>query len=143
MAEQRVTGQIVGGEGSENIESVLAEQIVSSQLGLARELETHTPRIRADEALRRAESKASAVRRRGAIWQIGAPLAAAAGLVGLVLLGDSQNIIDNPKSLVQAQVPESLPGLEVQGPPGKDVAVFGVADRPDVVVVWFFDVGDE
>jgi hypothetical protein len=136
-------GELAGHLASCERCGALAEQIVAGQLGLARELEMLTPRIPADEVLRRAESKASAIRRRGGIWQIGVPLAAAAGLAGMILLGDSRNIMDSPESLVQAQVPESLPGLAVQGPPGKDVAVFNVADRPDVVVVWFFDVGDE
>ena len=118
---------------------VLAEQFVEGQLELARELETRAPRVSADVALRTAENT-GAIRRRNAIWQIGAPLAAAAGIVGIAVLGD------NPAGLgsyVQARVPETLPGLEVQSPPGKDVAVFEVADRQDVVVVWFFDTGDD
>jgi hypothetical protein len=119
---------------------VVAGQIVNGQLALARELETQPLRVGAKEALRRAESKATTIRRRNAFWQIGAPLVAAAGITGIVLLGDSPIGLEG---LVQARVPETLPGLEVQGPPGKDVAVFEVADRPDVVVVWFFDAGDD
>ena len=118
----------------------LAESIFAGQLELARELDARSPRIRADEALKIAERKASEVRRRNRIWQIGAPLAAAAGLTGVVLLSDGHGGLED---LVQARVPETLPGLEVQSPPGKDVAVFEVADRPDVVVVWFFDAGDD
>jgi len=119
---------------------VFAGQIVDGQRALARELESLAPRIGADDALRLAERKASTIRRRSAIWQIGAPLAAAAGITGIALLGGGP---DGLESLVQARGPEALPGIEVQSPPGKDVAVFEVADRPDVVVVWFFDAGDD
>jgi anti-sigma factor RsiW len=118
----------------------LAERIVAGQSELARELEAQAPGINADEALKLAEHRASAIRRRSIVWQIGAPLAAAAGIAGIVLLGDGRTSLDTP---VQARVTETLPGLEVQSPPGKDVAVFAVADRPDVVVVWFFDAGDD
>jgi hypothetical protein len=118
----------------------IAEQFVAGQLGLARELEAQTPRLPAGDALRIAERKASAISRRNAAWQIGAPLAAAASLTALVLLNDDNN---GAEVFVQARVPEPLPGLEVTAPPGKDVAVFKVTDRPDVVVVWFLDAGDE
>lgn len=120
--------------------SAMAAQIVNSQLELAQELDSHTPRLRADEALRITEGRAASKRRRNNIWQIGAPMAAAAGFAGVVLLGGGHQDIG---STALARVQEPLPGLEVQGPPGKDVAVFEVADRPDVVVVWFFDAGDD
>jgi hypothetical protein len=32
--------------------------------------------------------------------------------------------------------------LDLETPPGKDVAVFEVEDRPDIVVVWFYEQGD-
>ena len=118
----------------------MAEQFLEGQLGLARELDARVPRLSADEALRVAGRKVAAARRRKTRWQIGAPLAAAAGLAGLVLLGDRNN---DTEVLARAHAPEQLPGLEVTGPPGKDVAVFKVTGRPDVVVVWFFDSGDE
>lgn len=120
--------------------SDLAEQILAGEFGLARELETSAPRIGADEALRIAESKASVVWRRNAVWQIGVPLAAAASITAVMLFGDGGFGVENS---VLRSSPETLPGLEVQGPPGKDVAVFEVANRPDVVVVWFFDAGDD
>jgi len=118
----------------------IADRLLSGQLSLARELEAVSPQRGVKEALRAAEQKALAVGRKKTRWQIGAPLAAAAGLVALVLLGDGSNAIDET---VQARVPVPLPGLEVTGPPGKDIAVFQVADRPDIVVVWFLDAGDE
>ena len=72
--------------------------------------------------------------------KICAPLAAAASVAAVVVLGGGSDGLDGA---IQARIPETLPGLEVQSPPGKDVAVFEVADRPDVVVVWFFDAGDD
>ncbi len=119
---------------------VLADQILSETIGLSRELEAQSSRFQADEALSVATEKATTRRRRNTLLQFGAPVAAAAGIAGMVLLADGNNGMEN---LLQARVPEALPGLEVQSPPGKDVAVFEVADRPDVVVVWFFDSGDE
>jgi len=118
----------------------LAEQIVAGQLGLARELNMQSPRTCADEALRIVEDRKSAIRRGNAVWQIGAPLAAAASITAVLLFGNGGSGLENS---ILNNSPETLPGLEVQGPPGKDVAVFGVADRPDVVVVWFFDAGDD
>ncbi len=118
----------------------LAEHFLVSQLGLVRELDAHAPRLSVDEALQAAKGRVATIRRRNARWQIGAPLAAAAGLAGLVVLADGSEETD---VLARTPVPEQLPGLEVIGPPGKDVAVFNVTDRPDVVVVWFFDSGDE
>jgi hypothetical protein len=118
----------------------LSEKFLASQLGLARELDERAPRLSAEEALQVAKRRVATIRRRNARWQIGAPMAAAAGLAGLVLLVDDG---DKTEALARGRVPEQLPGLEVVGPPGKDVVVFKVTDRPDVVVVWFFDSGDE
>ena len=134
------TGELAGHLASCDRCCALAEQIVEGQLGLARELETQSPRLSAEDGLRIAEKRSSAIRRRNAIWQIGAPLAAAAGITGIVLAGNGGVGV---KDMALTRGAETLPGLEVQAPPGKDVAVFGVADRPDVVVVWFFNAGDD
>jgi hypothetical protein len=138
----------LGGEGDSELVShiescdrcrAIADRFLSGQLALANELDANVPRRTVEEALRAAEQRSIVLRRRKTLWQVGAPLAAAAGLVGLVLLGDGSTGSD---VLLQTSVPEPLPGLEVSGPPGKDVAVFKVTDRPDIVVVWFFDTGD-
>ena len=86
----------------------IAEHLVQGQLGLARELDELSPQTAVDEAIQIAGRRASAIRRRNLRWQIGTPLAAAAGLVGLVLLGGGDDLTD---VLVQARAPEPLPGL--------------------------------
>lgn len=118
----------------------IASEMLAAQESLAGELAAAEPRLSVEEAVRVAGRRRASVSRRNLFLQVGAPLAAAAGLAGIVMFG-GQN--DTANETVQTLVEETLPGLEVQGPPGKDVAVFEVADRPDVVVVWFFDAGDE
>lgn len=144
-ADLREISDAGSGELAEHLTSCdrcshLAEQILAGELGLARELETPNHRISAAEALRVAERSRSLVRRRNAIWQIGGPFAAAASVAAVVLFGNGGFGVENS---ILTSSPETLPGLEVQSPPGKDVAVFEVANRPDVVVVWFFDAGDD
>jgi len=47
-----------------------------------------------------------------------------------------------PDSVWRAPEQEVALGLDIETPPGKNVAVFEIADRPDIVVVWFYDQGD-
>ena len=137
------------GDGDRELAAHLAEcercrtigaQFLSAQVDLAREIDGRAPGRSVEEALIVAKRESARQRRRNAILQIGAPIAAAAGLAGVMMFGDGNN---GTETLFQVSAPEPLPGLEVTAPPGKDVAVFNVADRPDVVVVWFFDAGDE
>ena len=74
----------------------IAEHLVQGQLGLARELDELSPQTAVDEAIQIAGRRASAIRRRNLRWQIGTPLAAAAGLVGLVLLKHSTSLCSSP-----------------------------------------------
>jgi hypothetical protein len=141
--------QELSGEGDSDLAShlegcsscrAMAEQLIDGHLSLAMGLDARMPRLSVEDALHAAERRASALRRRNARLQIGAPLAAAAGFVALVLLEHGSQAVEEP---VQTTVVKSMPGLDVTGPPGKDIAVFKVLDRPDIVVVWFFDAGDE
>ena len=93
-----------------------------------------------EEAIRKARIRAGAIRRRRTLWQTAVPLAAAAGITGIVLQSSGHNGLENTW---QPQGEQALPAFEVQASPGKDVAVFEVADRPDVVVIWFLERGDD
>jgi len=59
------------------------------------------------------------------------PLAAAAGLAGLILTRR------HPIELVPPASPTPSPRIAVTAPPGRSVAVLQT-DNPDVVVIWFF-----
>jgi hypothetical protein len=64
------------------------------------------------------------------LWQLG-PLAAAAGVAGLILA--RHNAIE----LVPAVAPHPSSRIAVTAPPGRSVAVLQT-DNPNVVVFWFF-----
>jgi hypothetical protein len=70
---------------------------------------------------------------------VAVPALAAAGLVGIMLLDLRRS--GEPGSVWEAPQRTSV-GLDIEAPPGKNVAVFEVEDRPDIVVVWFYDQGD-
>ena len=117
-----------------------AQLVLAEQQELQQLLRAEHPDTSLDVALTRASTRAVSARRSRRMWQAAIPLAAAAGLTGILLSNGS-----HPGSLDSVwQVPErnaSL-GLDIETPPGKNVAVFEVEDRPDIVVVWFYDQGD-
>ena len=121
--------------------ATVAQRILAEQQELRRLLRAEHPRTSMDVALARAGTRAVSARRRRRMWQAAIPLAAAAGLTGILLSNSSR-----PGSLDSAwRVPErgAGVGLDIETPPGKNVAIFEVEDRPDIVVVWFYDQGDE
>jgi anti-sigma factor RsiW len=114
--------------------------ILSEQQELQQLLQAEHPGTSLDVALARAGTRAVSARRSRRIWQAAIPLAAAAGLTGILLSNGS-----HPASRDSVwMVPEHSAGvgLDIETPPGKNVAVFEVEDRPDIVVVWFYDQGD-
>ncbi len=118
----------------------LAARILRAQSTLERELAGVLPRTPVDAALESASLRAAAVRRKLS-WWAAAPLAAAAGVAGLLLFGRGGP--DLPGQMWQPQPMVAAGGIDVEVPFGKDVVVFGMEDRPDLVVVWFFDKGDD
>jgi anti-sigma factor RsiW len=136
---------MVASEVSEHLEAcdscrALAARILQAQSTLAKELAGVQPRTPVDAALQSATVKAAAVRRKHS-WWAAVPVAAAAGVAGLLLFGRGGP--DLPGESWQGQPIVAVSGIDVEAPFGKDVVVFDIKDRPDVVVVWFFDKGDE
>jgi anti-sigma factor RsiW len=71
-------------------------------------------------------------------WQVLAPLALAAGVGGLLLVGRLQRGMPAAAPL---QVAAATPGaLDVQVPAGQSVAVFQTAN-PNIVVIWSYRTG--
>jgi anti-sigma factor RsiW len=92
------------------------------------------PRISPKEASKRAEQEAR-LRHRREIWQGIAPVAAAAGLAGILLVSTgspSPGSLDELTTTVQVALPPV-----VETAPGQQVAVFET-DNPNIVVVWSF-----
>ncbi len=120
--------------------ATVAQRILAEQQELQRLLRAEHPRTSMDVALARAGTRAIAAKRRRRIWRAVVPLAVAAGLTGILLTNSDGN-----GAFESAWVaPERAGvGLDIETPPGKNVVIFEVEDRPDIVVVWFYDQGDE
>jgi hypothetical protein len=63
------------------------------------------------------------------------PLALAAGIGALLLLGDGNGRPASPSTAPVTGV--AVPALEVEAPAGSSVAVFRT-DNPNIVVIWYF-----
>lgn len=118
----------------------LADRILSAQSALDATLAAIRPRAPVEAALQRACARVATARRPRRWWTV-APLAAAAGVAGLLLFGDGGS--DMPGETWQPRPLQAVSGVDVEAPAGQDVVVFDIKDRPDVVVVWFFDKGEE
>ncbi|UCG88899.1 MAG: hypothetical protein JSW71_10320 [Gemmatimonadota bacterium] len=116
--------------------AAIARSILAQQQELQRVLGGERPRTNLDAALSRARARALAVRRRRKKWQ-GAVSLAAAGLAGILIYSVSRDPL--PESEWRTPEQSAAVGLDIEAPPGKNVAVFEIADRPDIVVVWFYD----
>lgn len=118
----------------------LADAILNAQAALEHSITASRSRTSVENALRMAAATAR-LRRRRRMWEVTIPFAAAAGVAGLLLL--ARRAPELPGEIWEPPTAAPVAGPAVEAPPGKDVAVFKIADRPDVVVVWFFDQGDE
>ncbi|MEJ2237033.1 MAG: hypothetical protein P8X82_01940 [Gemmatimonadales bacterium] len=101
------------------------------------EARSNTP---VEQALRLAQVKARSRWRRRRIWQAAIPLAAAAGMASVIVTHGGRN--SALEQVWEGNSPQVERGLDLVTSPGKDVAVFEMEDRPDIVVVWFFETGD-
>ncbi|KPJ91188.1 MAG: hypothetical protein AMS18_09190 [Gemmatimonas sp. SG8_17] len=136
---------VVASELSEHLEAcdschALAARILQAQVTLEKGLSVVQPSTTVDVALQSATMRATAVRRKRS-WWAAASLAAATGAAGLLLFGNGGPEL--PGELWQPPPSVVSSGLDVVAPFGKDVVVFDINDRPDVMVVWFFDKGDD
>ncbi len=118
----------------------VANRILVAQAALETSIASSLPRTSVEDALRAAEVRVQTERCPRA-WKWVVPVAAAAGIAGLLLL--SNRAPELPGEIWRPPPVSLSSGVDVEAPPGKDVAVFDLEDRPDIVVVWFFDQGDE
>lgn len=109
-----------------------AQVILDQYAALRGALERQVPRLDpADPRWRTLSPQRPAWRR----WQVLVPVALAASLAVLVVARRNQPSLPlNPPVSVLAATGG---GLDVQGPPGKTVAVFQT-DNPNIVVIWSF-----
>ena len=124
------------GELSRHISScgscrALAAELVGAMDQLRRNLET--PEVSDIRSVRGA--LLAAERRRGRARLLGrvVPLAAAAGLAGLLLVRRGPQVIPGP-----ARAPHVIHDVSVTAPPGRSLAVLHTPD-PNIVVIWFFE----
>lgn len=120
--------------------SAIASRVLEGQRRLGESLSGARPKTPVEQALRLAQVNARRRWRRRRIWQAAIPLAAAAGMAGIIVTHGGRNgALEHVWESNSSQVAR---GLDLVTPPGKDVAVFEVEDRPDIVVVWFFEKGE-
>ena len=119
--------------------AAVAQRLLAEQLELQRLLRAEHPRTGVEVALAAAGKRAVAAKRRRRIGQAAVPFVAAAGLAGILLTD-----LDGNRALGAAWVApdRASVGLDIETPAGQNVAVFELEDRPDIVVVWFYDQGD-
>lgn len=107
-----------------------ARVILDQHAALRRALEEQAPRFQLADSPRQ-RRVASPARR----WAVAVPLALAAGTAILVVTRSRQPAVEPGTSVPAAA--SAAPGLDVQGPPDRTVAVFQT-DNPDIVVIWSF-----
>ncbi len=109
-----------------------AQLILDQYAALRESLDRQQPRLDpADERWRRPVAAPAHRRRWGAI----VPLALAASLA--VLLFGRRRELSTPPATGVPQIASANEALDVQGPPGRTIAVFRT-DNPNIVVIWSF-----
>ena len=104
-----------------------AQRILEAEGSLREALAAAAPRRSAAEAVQLAGQRQMRARR---LWPL-VPLAAAAGVAGLILTRR------HPMELMLPAAPPPAPRIAVTAPPGRSVAVLQT-DNPDVVLIWFY-----
>jgi anti-sigma factor RsiW len=117
-----------------------AGRILEWQDRLRESLSSARSRTPVEQALRTAAVNTRRRSRRRRMWQAAIPLAAAAGMAGIIVARNGDN--GALEHVWERNTPQAAKGLDLVTPPGKDVAVFELEDRPDIVVVWFFEKGE-
>jgi len=110
-----------------------AARILEDQAALLAALQAPAPRREIAWAIGAARAEAGRRSARRRAWQRWVPLAAAAGLGAIIWIARRE-----PQHPSAARVePISPPGLMVEAPAGRNVAVLETGN-PDIVVIWFF-----
>jgi len=112
----------------------VAEHLSREQERLRAALGAVRSRVSIEEAGKRAAREAR-LRRRREIWYGIAPVAAAAGLAGIMLMSTGSPA-PGPLGEPTVTVQQPLPPI-VEAAPGQQIAVFET-DNPNIVVVWSF-----
>lgn len=111
----------------------VAERICLEEERLRSALDAVRSSTPTDEASKRAVWEAR-LRHRRQIWHGIAPVAAAAGLAGILLVSTGDR---TPESLGERTTVQQVLPPVVEAAPGQQVAVFET-DNPNIVVVWSF-----
>lgn len=106
-----------------------AERIVRVEGALGRRLAALAPR----RGIARAPAATPPSRRR---WRWAVPLAAAAGIVALLLVTRAPEPPPTQERPTDVAIRQAG-GVSVRAPAGRNVAVFQT-DNPDIVVIWFY-----
>jgi len=109
----------------------VAERLLDDQELLGHVLDQLRPRVPVDAALERAAAESLRRRHRRRRWLGVGPALAAAGLAGILLVGDRAAPPGEPV------IPSPEPVPVVQPPTGTNVALMQT-ENPDIVVVWFY-----
>jgi predicted anti-sigma-YlaC factor YlaD len=113
---------------------MVAERISREEERLRFALDAVRPRASTEEAGKRAAREAH-LRGRREIWHGLAPIAAAAGLAGILFVSTA-GPTSEPLGEHTTTAAQTLPPV-VEAAPGQQVAVFDT-DNPNIVVVWSF-----
>jgi len=126
-----------GGDGelSQHLRScpdcrALAAEVLQAMGELRRDLET--PQEAGIQPVRRAVLEAQRRRTRARLLARAIPLAAAAGLAGLLLVRRGPQVVPGA-----TRTPAPIQDVSVTAPPGRSLAVLHT-DNPNIVVIWFF-----
>lgn len=113
--------------------AAVAKQLLEGQAELASALGELTPRTAVDEALSRARVRRKQLARRRNAWRVAAPLAAAAAVTAVLLLGSPDGRM--PGEFVSLPAPRIEPVVEVAA--AQNVMVFETPDK-SAKVIWFY-----
>ncbi len=108
----------------------LATEVLQAMGELRRALEP--PQEAGIQPVRRAVLEAQRRRTRARLLARAVPLAAAAGLAGLLLMRRSPQVVPGA-----TRTPAAIHDVSVTAPPGRSLAVLHT-DNPNIVVIWFF-----
>ncbi|MGD2215340.1 MAG: hypothetical protein PVJ64_01235 [Gemmatimonadales bacterium] len=132
----------LGGQGDSELAAHLKEcerctavaaRLLAGQQELAAELSELGPRTGVEEALSKARARSRQVARRRNAWRVAAPLAAAAAVAALLLVGSPDERM--PGELVSLPAPRIEPVVEMAV--AQNVMVFETEDQ-SAKVIWFY-----
>jgi anti-sigma-K factor RskA len=113
--------------------TAVAGRLLAGQQELAAELGELGPRAGVEEALSKARTRRRQLARRRNAWRVAAPLAAAAAVIGVLLVGSPDRRM--PGEVVPGPAPRIEPVVEVAV--AQNVMVFETQDR-SAKVIWFY-----